>query len=177
MTMTYKPSGASNIMSHPRDIPSLVRRADDTRKSKRAARAERKAAEQAARDEEMRRRKGEKRREMDSRLASLKKDVGDGVDWGEVVKLLEGNYDERDWDRVVGGMLSHMKDIEDDEVGLSLLVDLGASVNSSFRPMRRNPHGTTLEMRSTMRWSRSLSRKVESMTWGWQRMTIDRSTW
>src|SRR6185437_1268053 len=41
--------GAAEITSHPRILPSVVRRPDDTRKTKRQARLERKAAEKLAR--------------------------------------------------------------------------------------------------------------------------------
>ena len=97
-------------MTHPREIPSLVRRTDDTRALKRAAKAERKAAEKLAKEEEARRQKGEKRREMEKQMASLRKDLGyeDGkgeVDWDELEKVMEGDFDEGEWERVVGKML------------------------------------------------------------------------
>lgn len=101
-------SGSSNIITHPRQIPSLVRRADDTRATKRAARAERKAAEKAAKEEEIRRLKGEKRREMEKQLESLKREVGDGVDWAEIERVLEGDFDEGQWERTLEKMMGAM---------------------------------------------------------------------
>jgi protein KRI1 len=105
-------SGSTEILTHPREIPSLVRRTDDTRALKRAAKAERKAAEKLAKEEEARRQKGEKRREMEKQMASLRKDLGfedgDGkgeVDWDELEKVMEGDFDEGEWERVVGKML------------------------------------------------------------------------
>lgn len=92
-------------------MPSLVRRTDDTRASKRAAKAERKAAEKAAKEEEARRLKGEKRREMEKQMASLRKDLGFNgddnaeVDWDELEKIMDGEFDEGEWERVVGQML------------------------------------------------------------------------
>jgi len=102
--------GSSNILTHPRDIPSLVRRTDDTRATKRAEKAERKAAEKAEKEEEARRLKGEKRREMEKQMASLRKDLGikEGkgeVDWDELEKVMDGDFDEDEWQRVVGKML------------------------------------------------------------------------
>lgn len=102
--------GAAEILTHPREIASLVRRTDDTRATKRAAKAERKAAERAVKEEEARRQKGEKRREMEKQMSSLRKDLGftdgDGdVDWDELEKVMEGEYDEGEWERVVGQML------------------------------------------------------------------------
>ena len=101
-----KCSGSSSIAAHPRDIPSLVRRADDTRKTKRQARAERKAAEKAAAEEETRRLKGKKRREMEAQIEALKKELGDDMDWTALEKVLDGEWDEAEWERVVGTMLS-----------------------------------------------------------------------
>ena len=110
-------SGSSNILTHPREIPSLVRRMDDTRATKRAERTERKAAEKAQKEEEARRQKGIKRREMEKQMASLRKDLGikEGqgtVDWDELEKVMEGDFDEDEWQRVVGKMLES----RDDEV-------------------------------------------------------------
>lgn len=56
---------------------------------------------------------------MDKRLASLKKDVKSGFDWGEVEKLMEGEYEEEGWGRVMGRLMDNMRDIDDDEVGLN----------------------------------------------------------
>lgn len=92
-------------------MPSLVRRTDDARATKRAAKAERKAIEKATKEEEARRMKGEKRREMEKQMASLRKDLGydEGekaeVDWDELEKVMEGDFDEGEWERVVSKML------------------------------------------------------------------------
>lgn len=109
-------SGGAEIISHPRQITSLARREDDKRRLKREARAERKAAEKAAREAETKRQKGEKRREMEKQLAALREEVGDAdVDWTAVEKVLEGEYDEAEWDRVVGEMLSKAADMDDEK--------------------------------------------------------------
>ena len=47
-------------------------------------------------------------------LAGLRKELGDQVDWEEVEKVLEGEWDEQEWERIVGGMLSLARE---DEVG------------------------------------------------------------
>ncbi|WVR07983.1 hypothetical protein IAU60_005026 [Kwoniella sp. DSM 27419] len=118
----FEEPGASDIVTHPRLIPSLVRRPDDARKTKRARRAERKAAERAAQEEELRAKKGSKRREMEKRMASLKADlagegVEGGIDWDQLEKVLDGEWDEGEWEKVVGGMLSRANggDEEEDE--------------------------------------------------------------
>lgn len=98
--------GSSNILTHPRQIDSLVRREDDKRKLKREARAERKLAEKAAKEEEARKQKGAKRREMENQLAALKEELGEeNIDWEGVEKIMDGEFDEDEWERVVTAML------------------------------------------------------------------------
>lgn len=105
-------SNSTSIATHPRVIPTLVRRPDDARKVKREARTGRKAAEKAAEEEETRRLKGKKRREAEAMLEGLKKELGDKIDWEEVEKVLEGEWDEAEWERIVGSMLSIARDVE-----------------------------------------------------------------
>ncbi|WWC95448.1 hypothetical protein V866_002312 [Kwoniella sp. B9012] len=116
----FEEPGASNILSHPRQIDALVRRPDDARKTKRARRAERKAAEKAAQEEALKAKKGSKRREMEKRMAALKSDLAaegvDGeVDWDSLQKVLDGEWDENEWEKVVGGMLSKAGEKEDED--------------------------------------------------------------
>lgn len=102
----FEEPGSSTIVTHPRNIDTLVRREDDTRKTKRQQKEERKAAEKAAREEETRRLKGEKRREMEKLVKSLKQEIGEAnVDWEGLEKIMEGEWDESEWERVVGAML------------------------------------------------------------------------
>lgn len=103
-------SGSTSISTHPRNIDSLVRRPDDARKSKRQAKAERKAAERAVQEEETRKQKGKKRREMERQLEQLKAELGDSVDWKALEKVVDGEWDEEEWERVIGGMLSGAAD-------------------------------------------------------------------
>ncbi|WWC92889.1 uncharacterized protein L201_007851 [Kwoniella dendrophila CBS 6074] len=109
----FEEPGSSNIVSHPRQIESLVRRPDDARKTKRARRAERKALEKAKQEEELKAKKGSKRREMEKRMLSLKSDLAaEGIndnllDWDSLEKVLDGEWDENEWEKVVGGMLSN----------------------------------------------------------------------
>ncbi|BEJ13502.1 hypothetical protein CspHIS471_0306760 [Cutaneotrichosporon sp. HIS471] len=110
----FEEPGAATIVTHPRQIDSAVRRGDDSRKLKRQAREERKAAEKAAREEEVRRKQDAKRREMESQLAALKRELGDDVDLTGLEKVLEGDWDEAEWDRVVGGFLAG-PDADDDD--------------------------------------------------------------
>jgi protein KRI1 len=102
----FEEPGAATIVTHPRQIDSAVRRGDDTRKLKRQAREERKAAEKAAREEEVARKKDAKRREMEGQLNALRKELGDGIDLAGLEKVLEGDWDEAEWERVVGAMLA-----------------------------------------------------------------------
>ncbi|WRT69784.1 uncharacterized protein IL334_006775 [Kwoniella shivajii] len=116
----FEEPGSSNILSHPRQIDSLVRRPDDARKSKRARKAERKAAERAAQEENKRSKKGSKRREMEKRMASLKADLAaEGVEgevnWDSLEKVLDGEWNEGEWEKVVGGMLSRAGEKEDED--------------------------------------------------------------
>ena len=90
----------------------MVRRADDTRKNKRQARIERKAAEKAAAEEQTRKLKGQKRREMEAQIKALKQELGGGddMDWTAVEKIMEGDFDEGEWERVIGTMLNEAAD-------------------------------------------------------------------
>jgi protein KRI1 len=58
---------------------------------------------------------------MEKQMASLRKDLGikEGkgeVDWDELEKVMEGDFDEDEWQRVVGKMLES----RDDEVSSPL---------------------------------------------------------
>lgn len=100
-------SGAANIVSHPREIASAVRRVDDSRKLSRQAKAERKAEEKAKREEETKRLKGEKRRQIEKQLAALKAEFGEdaleGLD-------LEGDWDEAKHEAAVQKLLAGDED-------------------------------------------------------------------
>jgi protein KRI1 len=66
--------------------------------------------------------KGEKRREMEKQMASLRKDLGikEGkgeVDWDELEKVMDGDFDEDEWQRVVGKML----EARDDDVSFLII--------------------------------------------------------
>ncbi|ODN99162.1 hypothetical protein I350_07320 [Cryptococcus amylolentus CBS 6273] len=113
----FEEPGSSTIMTHPRDIASLVRRPDDARKSKRARKAERKAAEKAAMEEGLKKEKGKKRRDVETKMEALKRDLEregvKGVELDKLGKVLDGEWDETIWDKVVGGMIGD--DAEDDD--------------------------------------------------------------
>ena len=100
-----------SIATHPRTIPALVRRPDDTRKVKRAVRGDKKIAEKVAQEEKTRRLKGQKRREAEKMLSGLRKELGGKVDWAAVEKVLEGEWDEAEWERIVGTMLSRAAEV------------------------------------------------------------------
>lgn len=66
--MRYLCSDGSEIKTYPRNLPSLVRREDTTRKDARERRKQRKEEELAKRKEEVRRLKGLKVKEIRARL-------------------------------------------------------------------------------------------------------------
>jgi protein KRI1 len=45
-------------------------------------------------------------------LARMKKELGGKVDWTEVEKVLDGEWDEDEWERIVGGMFGQLGDNE-----------------------------------------------------------------
>lgn len=101
--------GAAHIVSHPREIASAARRADDSRKLQRQAKAERKAAEKAKREEETKRLKGQKRRQIEKQLAMLKAEFGeDALDDLD----LEGDWDEAKHEAALQKLIG----AEDDDV-------------------------------------------------------------
>nr|XP_031858396.1 uncharacterized protein CI109_006159 [Kwoniella shandongensis]KAA5525468.1 hypothetical protein CI109_006159 [Kwoniella shandongensis] len=149
----FEEPGASTIAAHPRDIPSLVRRPDDARKSKRARRAERKAAEKAALEEDLKKKKGSKRREMEKRMTSLKQDlaaegVEGEVDWDQLEKVLDGEWDEGEWEKVVGGMLSKVDEAEDEDGKPIWNDDLGDAEYDEFDD-EENDGGNDMEVDQT----------------------------
>jgi hypothetical protein len=150
-------SGSANILSHPRDIPTLVRRPDDARATKRAARAERKAAERAAAEEEIRKQKGQKRREMEKGLKELKDELKgvEGLDWSEIEGLMEGDWEEGKWDEVVGRMLARAAEAEVGDQGGR--ADIRAMRNR--RGMGRSLMSSRM-MRMRMRMRRSIIVKM-----------------
>jgi len=43
---------------------------------------------------------------MEAQIEALKKELGDDMDWTALEKVLDGEWDEAEWERVVGTMLS-----------------------------------------------------------------------
>lgn len=69
-------SGSTNIVRYPRDIPSLVRRADTTRKEARERKKQRKEEEIQKKKEEVRRMKSLKAKEIREKLDKVGKEGG-----------------------------------------------------------------------------------------------------
>ncbi|KAJ7774266.1 KRI1-like family C-terminal-domain-containing protein [Mycena maculata] len=89
----FEEADGAEIKSYPRNLPSLVRREDRTRKEARERRKQRKEAELATRKEEVRRLKGLKMKEIRARLERA------GVNAGEVESLEELGIDlDAPWD-------------------------------------------------------------------------------
>lgn len=124
---------------------------------------------------------------MDKRLASLKKDVKSGFDWGEVEKLMEGEYEEEGWGRVMGRLMDNMRDIDDDEVGLhgthlGIKSYIFRRADGARMMMTRNRRGTrTLAMPSTTSLTRGIRRTARSLmkttSLATKTLTTVRSTW
>ena len=47
---------------------------------------------------------------MERQLEQLKAELGDSVDWKALEKVVDGEWDEEEWERVIGGMLSGAAD-------------------------------------------------------------------
>jgi hypothetical protein len=169
--------GAANIVSHPREIASAARRADDSRKLQRQAKAERKAAEKAKREEETKRLKGQKRRQIEKQLAMLKAEFGedalDGLD-------LEGDWDEAKHEAALQKLIG----AEDDDVSRErrrqphvrhLLMTYSPSVIH-----RRSQHGTIwkakVRTKSLRKPSNLMERRRKGMTILYQRTTTKTKT-
>eukprot|EP00977_Amphora_coffeiformis_P018046 scaffold6120_cov162-Amphora_coffeaeformis.AAC.3 len=83
---------------------NTLRRKDETRREKRLARKERKAAERKAKEEELKRLKNLKRKEMERKLKEVKKVVGLAdqdaeMDEAAILKLIEGDYDPEEFEK------------------------------------------------------------------------------
>lgn len=104
----FEEPGAANIVSHPRNLATTVRRTDDSRKTARELKKEREAAKAAAFEEETKRKKGKMRREIDMRLQALKEEFGEealkGLD-------LEGDWDEVAHDKAMQTLLAADGDV------------------------------------------------------------------
>ncbi|CAG8716595.1 1846_t:CDS:2, partial [Acaulospora colombiana] len=94
--LTERFERSSTIATHPRNIPSLVRRQDTSRKEAREKRKERKEEEKALKREEVNRLKALKMREIREKVDRIQKEGGKGVK-SEALKGLEEDLDE-EWD-------------------------------------------------------------------------------
>jgi protein KRI1 len=96
-----QPSGADfSVVGYARgQTMNTLRRKDESRRDKRLARQERKAAERKAKEEQLKRLKNAKRQEMDAKLKQIKsvlgsvEDGGAPVDEAAIMKLMEGDFD------------------------------------------------------------------------------------
>lgn len=84
---------------------TTVRRTDTTRKEKREARRERKAAERRAKEEQLKRLKNAKQQEANNKLAQIKSVLGsvdqETVDEVAIMKMLEGDYDPEQFEKAM----------------------------------------------------------------------------
>jgi protein KRI1 len=98
-------SGADySVMAYARSgTMDTLRRKDDTRRTKRLDRQERKAAERKIKEEQLRRLKNAKREEMEMKLKEIKKVMGavQDVDEDAMMKLMEGDYDPEKFEKLM----------------------------------------------------------------------------
>jgi protein KRI1 len=99
----FEEPNAAHIPSFPRSFPSLVRRADTTRKEARERRKQRKEEEMAKKREEVRRMKALKQREVKRKLERIKWEGGlsggGGGEGEEVLRELEVDFEfDGEWD-------------------------------------------------------------------------------
>jgi protein KRI1 len=97
-------SGAANIITHARNI-TTARRTDDTRKTARQVKAERKAEQAAVLAEKTKQEKGKKRREIEKRMETLRRELGDEA-FKHLEKEMEGDWDEEVFDRAMDKVLA-----------------------------------------------------------------------
>ncbi|PVF96620.1 Krr1-domain-containing protein [Serendipita vermifera] len=92
----FEEPGSSTIATHPRNLPSLVRRQDTSRKEAREKRKQRKEEEKAMKKEEVNRLKALKMREIREKVERIEREGGKGVK-SEALRGLEEDLDE-EWD-------------------------------------------------------------------------------
>lgn len=92
----FEEPGAATIATHPRNLPSLVRRQDTSRKEAREKRKQRKEEEKALKREEVKRLKALKMREIRGKIEKIEQEAGKGLK-SDALKSLEEDLDD-DWD-------------------------------------------------------------------------------
>ena len=126
----FEEPGAASIPSFPRNLPSLVRRQDTTRKDARERRKQRKEEELQKKKEEVRRLKALKMREVKRKLeligrqGGLKKELGRGAGGEEDDQFvdealreldLDGEWDPEKHDRQMAGLFDRGAEAFEDE--------------------------------------------------------------
>ncbi|KAJ7188861.1 Krr1-domain-containing protein [Mycena filopes] len=100
----FEETEGTEIKSYPRNLPSLVRREDTTRKDARERRKQRKEEELAKRKEEVRRLKGLKVKEIRARLERAGVATGDAQTLEELGIDLDAPWDPEAHDRQMAGL-------------------------------------------------------------------------
>ncbi|KAJ7496757.1 KRI1-like family C-terminal-domain-containing protein [Mycena latifolia] len=100
----FEEADGSQIKSYPRNLPSLVRREDTTRKDARERRKQRKEEELAKRKEEVRRLKGLKIKEIRARLEKAGVAAGEAETLEELGIDLDAPWDREAHDRQMAGL-------------------------------------------------------------------------
>jgi len=99
------------ILSHPRALPTTVRRQDTSRKEAREKRKEKKEAEKEKRREEVKRLKALKMREIKEKIEKIEQEAGGTGLKKEVLQEIEGDLD-GEWDPAKHD--AHMRKLYDD---------------------------------------------------------------
>ena len=97
LSRSVQEDDSAQIVTYPREVEGLVRKADDRRKLARKRKAERKDAAVAERAAEVRRLKNIKRGEVDARLAEIQRISGHQGN-AALSKLVEGDFDPEAYD-------------------------------------------------------------------------------
>ncbi|KAJ6497509.1 KRI1-like family C-terminal-domain-containing protein [Mycena sanguinolenta] len=110
----FEEADGSEIKTYPRNLPSLVRREDTTRKDARARRKQRKEEEHAKRKEEVRRLKGLKVKEIRARLERAGVATGEAESLQELGIDLDAPWDPEAHDKQMAGLYALNGEEEDE---------------------------------------------------------------
>ncbi|PCH35775.1 hypothetical protein WOLCODRAFT_126307 [Wolfiporia cocos MD-104 SS10] len=115
----FEEPDAATITRYPRNLPSLVRRQDTTRKEARERRKERKEEEILKKREEVKRLKALKMKDLQARLEKIAKEGGKSLVESKALQQLDldGDWDANAYDRQMAELYEKEEsaDIDDDE--------------------------------------------------------------
>ncbi|KIK69016.1 hypothetical protein GYMLUDRAFT_35057 [Collybiopsis luxurians FD-317 M1] len=123
----FEEPDAAIIQTHPRNIPSLVRREDTTRKQARERRKQRKQEELQKKQEEVKRLKALKMKELRAKLDRIGKEGGKKLTEDPALQDLdlEGDWDPEAHDRQMAGLYGDDPDDEESKPTWDDDIDIG----------------------------------------------------